>query len=76
METLTTALNNALDDGLTINEGKEILVQLYACCGFPRSLNAITNMMNVVNDRQSKGIKDTVGNAPTPVILPIYVTAN
>lgn len=67
METLTVALNNALDDGLTINEGKEILVQLYAYCGFPRSLNAITNMMNVVNDRQSKGIKDTVGVEPTPL---------
>ena len=67
METLTIALNNALDDGLTINEGKEILIQLYAYCGFPRSLNAITNMMNVVNDRQSKGIKDAVGAETTPL---------
>lgn len=68
METLTKALNDALDDGMTINQGKEILVQLYAYCGFPRALNAITNMMNVVNERESRGIKDTIGDAPKPLI--------
>lgn len=65
MDGLTAALNRGLDDGLTINEIKEELVQMYAYCGFPRSLNAITNFMNVVNDRKSRGIVDTVGVAPT-----------
>lgn len=67
MDGLTAALNQGLDDGLTINEIKEILIQMYAYCGFPRSLNAITNFMNVVNDRAAHGISDTIGVAPTPL---------
>ncbi|MDE6570794.1 MAG: carboxymuconolactone decarboxylase family protein [Alphaproteobacteria bacterium] len=67
MDRLTDALNRGLDDGLTVNEIKEELVQLYAYCGFPRSLNAITNFMNVVRDRESRGITDPVGVAPTPL---------
>ena len=38
---LQKVLNEGLDAGLTINEIKEVLVQLYAYAGFPRSLNAI-----------------------------------
>src|SRR5215218_9939576 len=38
VEHLKTALNTGLDEGLTVNEIKEVLVQLYAYCGFPRSL--------------------------------------
>lgn len=38
LEQLKTALNNRLDAGLTINEIKKELVQIYAYCGFPRSL--------------------------------------
>src|SRR5687767_10580000 len=34
---LNLALHEALDAGLTINEAKEVLVHLYAYCGFPRS---------------------------------------
>lgn len=40
MPRLHDALNRGLDAGLTISESKEILVQLYAYAGFPRSLNA------------------------------------
>ena len=68
METLTTALNTALDNGMTVNQGKEILVQLYAYCGFPRALNAISNYMDVIADREARGIFDTVGDAPTPLV--------
>ena len=35
---LKQALNTGLDAGLTINECKEVLVHLYAYCGFPRSI--------------------------------------
>jgi len=38
LEKLKTSLNEGLDAGLTVNEIKEILVQMYAYCGFPRSL--------------------------------------
>lgn len=63
MEGLSTQLNAGLDAGLTIEETKEILVQLYAYCGFPRSLNAITALMNVVETRKANGKNDKQGKA-------------
>ena len=38
---LKQALNTGLDDGLTVNESKEVLVHLYAYCGFPRSISGL-----------------------------------
>jgi 4-carboxymuconolactone decarboxylase len=61
LEHLKTQLNKGLDAGLTINEIKEVLVQLYAYCGFPRSLNAISTFMKVLEERKSKGINDKQG---------------
>ncbi|MBP1163267.1 MULTISPECIES: carboxymuconolactone decarboxylase family protein [unclassified Chryseobacterium] len=58
---LKLQLNAGLDSGLTINEIKEALVQLYAYCGFPRSLNAINTFKSVVDERKSKGINDIEG---------------
>lgn len=56
---LKQALNNGLDNGVTVNEFKEILVQAYAYCGFPRSLNALATLMQTVEER---GNKDELGN--------------
>ena len=67
MERLRTALNEGLDAGLTVNEIKEILVQMYAYAGFPRSLNGIHSFMAVMDARQAKGIKDEMGKEATPV---------
>jgi quercetin dioxygenase-like cupin family protein/alkylhydroperoxidase/carboxymuconolactone decarboxylase family protein YurZ len=64
---LNTALNRGLDAGLTINESKEVLVQLYAYCGFPRSLNGINTLMAVIEDRKKKGINDEVGRDASPI---------
>ncbi|MDF9801272.1 4-carboxymuconolactone decarboxylase [Catalinimonas alkaloidigena] len=61
LEQLQGALNSGLDAGLTINESKEVLVHLYAYCGFPRSIRGLQTMMTVVEDRQTRGIKDEVG---------------
>ena len=47
MPLLENAIKQGLDNGLTINEVKEILIQMYAYCGFPRSLNALNVLMNV-----------------------------
>ena len=58
---LRIALNNGLDSSLTINEIKEIIIQLYAYSGFPRSLNALTTFMEVVKEREAKGIYDELG---------------
>src|SRR5215212_3390736 len=67
MEKLRTGLNSGLDGGLTVSEIKEVLVQLYAYCGFPRSLNGIITFMSVLAERQQKGIKDEMGKAATPI---------
>ncbi|MDE3184091.1 MAG: carboxymuconolactone decarboxylase family protein [Bacteroidota bacterium] len=64
---LQQALNNGLDAGLTVNEIKEVLVQLYAYTGFPRSLNALQTFMEVLKKRKQKGIKDELGKAPDPL---------
>jgi len=64
---LKVASNEALDAGLTINEIKEVLVQMYAYAGFPRSLNGINAFNDVVKHRQASGKKDMTGPAPSPL---------
>lgn len=66
MKGLSAAFHDGLDAGLSINEIKEILVQMYAYTGFPRSLNAISALESVINERRQKGISDKVGREPTP----------
>ncbi len=65
MSGLATALNQGLDAGLTVSEAKEVLVQLYAYAGFPRSLNALSELMKVVDARKQRGVQDEAGQAPT-----------
>src|SRR5215510_16264585 len=67
LEKLKTALHTGLNAGLTVNEIKEILVQMYAYAGFPRSLNGINTFMAVMDERQAKGIKDEMGKDASPV---------
>jgi alkylhydroperoxidase/carboxymuconolactone decarboxylase family protein YurZ len=67
LEKLNVSLSEGLDAGLTVNEIKEILVQLYAYAGFPRSLNAIGTFMNVMEERQKKGVKDELGREASPL---------
>jgi alkylhydroperoxidase/carboxymuconolactone decarboxylase family protein YurZ len=67
LERLKTALSEGLDAGLAISEIKEVLVQLYAYTGFPRSLNALGAFMGVVEERLKKGIKDEQGREPSPL---------
>jgi 4-carboxymuconolactone decarboxylase len=66
LKQLKAELNTGLDVGLTTNEIKESLVQLYAYCGFPRSLNAINTFMEVLSERKKKGILDKPGKDDTP----------
>ncbi|MHC8308354.1 (R)-mandelonitrile lyase [Pseudomonas sp. GT1P32] len=68
MPGLNAALNQGLDAGLTVSEAKEILVQLYAYTGFPRSLNALGELMRVVEARKKNGIQDDPGREPGRVI--------
>ena len=68
MPNLNTALNQGLDAGLSISETREILVQLYAYVGFPRSLNALNELMTVVQARKQRGIDDAPGREPSRAI--------
>lgn len=67
LDKLKPALVEGLEAGLTVNEIKEVLIQLYAYTGFPRSLNGIHTFMAVMDERQAKGIKDTVGREASPI---------
>ncbi len=51
---LKEALAKGLDNGVTVNEYKEILTQVYAYCGFPRSLNALGTLMALEEERSNK----------------------
>ena len=66
IERLKPVLNHGLDAGLTVNEIKEILVHLYAYTGFPRSLNAMSAFMEIVDERKAKGIEDALGKEASP----------
>lgn len=62
LDKLKTALNAGLENGLTVNEIKEVLVHLYAYCGFPRSIRGLQTFMQVLDERKAKGINDKIGN--------------
>lgn len=64
MARLDNALNQGLDAGLSVSEVKEMLVQLYAYAGFPRSLNALGQLMKVIDARRHRGIEDAPGREP------------
>lgn len=51
LEHLETAIPQALDHGVTINELKDAFAQLYAYAGFPRSLNALGVLEKILNDQ-------------------------
>ncbi|MBQ7635210.1 MAG: carboxymuconolactone decarboxylase family protein [Bacteroidaceae bacterium] len=52
MPRLKQGIRQALDAGVTIKELKEAFSQLYAYTGFPRSLNALGMLGEVLRDRQ------------------------
>lgn len=64
---LKKELNSALDEGLTINQAKEVMVHLYAYCGFPRSIRGLQTLMIVTEDRKTKGINDSLGVEASPI---------
>ena len=59
---LKTAVKTGLTNGLTVNEVKEVMIQLYAYCGFPKSLNALSVLLEI----SENGIF-TVGVEGTPL---------
>lgn len=50
---LEPAVRTALDNGVSVNELKEVFSQLYAYTGFPRSLNALGVLSKVLERRDA-----------------------
>ncbi len=67
LDSLYNSLNSSLDNGMTVNEVKEVLVHTYAYCGFPRSLQGLKTLVKVIDDRKDKGIADNWGRESTSV---------
>lgn len=67
LENLKPALAAGLDNGLTVNEIREVLIHAYAYCGFPRSLRALQTFMGVLDERKARGIEDTIGRDASSV---------
>ena len=68
LDKLKSGLQEGLDAGLTVNEIKEVLVHLYAYCGFPRSIRGLQTFMEVLKDRVAKGINDSTSKEASPII--------
>ena len=64
---LKTELNAGLDAGLTVNQIKEIMVHLYAYCGFPRSIRGLQTFMEVLDERKANGTTDEPGPEASPI---------
>ncbi len=64
---LKVALDEGLEQGLTVSEAKEALSQLYAYTGFPRSLNALGALQQVVKRRTEAGLRVDEGREADPM---------
>lgn len=67
LSSLKEEFNAALDGKMCMNEIKEILIQMYAYCGFPRSLQGINTLMSTAEERKKAGIRDDEGPEPSAV---------
>ncbi|UII19024.1 carboxymuconolactone decarboxylase family protein [Fulvivirga ligni] len=68
LEGLRSALDEGLNNGLTINEIKEVLVHIYAYCGFPRSIRGLQTFMMVLEVRKQNGVQDEWGKEASPIV--------
>lgn len=61
LDKLKPELVSGLEAGLTVNEIKEVIVHLYAYCGFPRSIRGLQTFMEVLEERKANGLTDEMG---------------
>ena len=64
---LGVAIRNGLRTGLTANQIKEALSQLYAYMGFPRSLNALGTLQKVLKEFDDNGEPYELGPESSPL---------
>lgn len=62
---LKVHLHGALNTGNTINEIKEVILQMSAYGGFPCCINAMLAFKEVLAERAGRGIQDTAGKGAT-----------
>jgi len=62
---LKVHINGALNTGADISEIKEVILQMSVYSGFPRCINAMNALKEVLNERQEHGRKDTIGKPAT-----------
>ncbi len=67
IEGLKASLNEGFEMGLTVSEAKEALSQLYAYTGFPRSLNALGALQQVIKERSEAGLSQEEGREADPL---------
>ena len=67
MDALKKEVNKGFEAGLAISEVKEALSQLYAYTGFPRSLNALGALQQVIKERAEAGLKTEEGREADPM---------
>lgn len=66
-EKLKGVLAEGLQNGMTVNEIKEVLVQMYAYTGFPRSLTGLNTFIALLDERKAQGIEDEMGRDASPL---------
>lgn len=62
---LKVYINEALNTGSSINELKEVILQMSVYSGFPSSIYGMNALKEVLNERQEQGINETVGKTAT-----------
>jgi len=64
---LKVHLNGALNTGSSINEVKEVILQMSVYSGFPSSINAMNALKAVLGERKNHGLNDEEGEHPSAV---------
>lgn len=62
---LKVHINGALNTGSSINEVKEVILQMSVYSGFPSCINGINALKEVLKEREVNGIKDEKGQPAT-----------
>nr|WP_294896015.1 carboxymuconolactone decarboxylase family protein [uncultured Pedobacter sp.] len=62
---LKVHINGALNTGSSINEVKEVILQMSVYSGFPGCVNAMNALKEVLVEREKQGIKDKIGKTAT-----------
>lgn len=62
---LKVHINGALNTGSSVNELKEVILQMSVYSGFPSSINGMNALKEVLAERQIHGFKDEIGKSAT-----------